>query len=367
MVYPLNQFGLMRMAIHIAPNMHASTAMLKTLNASKAATMRAYVQQLTQEQDKFIQTQLRMGSAGWANDPTDKQRMYLVQKGTGLRIMGMDGVLITRPGQRKYPKIPFPETTYFAALSSRAFEDTILHMYLDSGGQVTAGIGELLEDENDALKVHNSVLPFYDPSGHKATDNQVRAEYQSVQTRGTNIEQENESLRAANALLNLQGQTVQNQARDNPYLGYRAGHYQSVTSLQVKEEDAMTTAKASLQRELGHFFSTGNMSRTFFDTLPEGMQMTIADHAFNMHGITFSNLYKKFLFAVSYKDWEAAKLEINQSYPNARKTKVEGWIDMDLLVSDGFYIKVLPQSTTLFKGGLILQLSGKYKNINITR
>ena len=302
-------------------------------------------QSFSQEQDKFVcmirwQTQLRMGSAGWANDPNDKQRMYLVQKGTGLRIMGMDGVLITRPSQRKYPKIPFPETTYFAALSSRAFEDTILHMYLDSGGQVTAGIGELLEDENDALKVHNSVLPFYDPSGHKATDNQVRAEYQSVQTRGTNIEQENESLRAANALLNLQGQTVQNQARDNPYLGYRAGHYQSVTSLQVKEEDAMTTAKASLQRELGYALKTSNFIDIDFATLPEGMQMTIADHAFNMGGTKFGNKYSDFSIALKHRDWKVVKAEINNYYPSARKAAVENWIDMDFMSSDKYFIKV---------------------------
>lgn len=114
------------------------------------------------------------GRAGWVNDPGGTGAV-LVQRATGCRLSDAKGGDIRR---RERVRHPLRERLTLATFRSHALiaEAKIRHMYLDSDGNVTVGIGHLLRDADAAAKLAFVVRG----SGAPTAPEHVRAAYAKV-------------------------------------------------------------------------------------------------------------------------------------------------------------------------------------------
>lgn len=101
--------------------------------------------------NRLIQARL----AGWANDPSGTGSV-LVERATGCVFWSFDGNPIRRQQREKFPPADRIDKGKFRNHVG-FFEGLIQYMYLDVEGNVTVGIGHLLDDATEA-----DGLPFYD-------------------------------------------------------------------------------------------------------------------------------------------------------------------------------------------------------------
>lgn len=144
----------------------------------------------------------------------------------------------------------------------KAGEGSVPHMYLDTVGKVTIGVGNMLPDAKAATK-----LPFVvGESGEAATDEEIVAEFERI-------------------------------AAQEP--GLPAGRYKQHTRL-LLTDDAIN---ALLDKRLSRFKSRLRNDFEGFDSFPLDAQLGLIDMAFNLgkHGLV--NKFPSFTKAARKQDW----------------------------------------------------------------
>jgi GH24 family phage-related lysozyme (muramidase) len=165
-------------------------------------------------------------------------------------------------------------------------EGSISHMYLDTVGKVTVGVGNMLPNVAAAQK-----LPFIvRANGKRATSDEIKTDFE----------------------------TVGKQAR-----GQVASRYQTYTKLDLPENEINTlldTRIATFKRELKLKFPD-------FDSYPITVQFALTDMAFNLgtNGVVIK--FPTFTKAIKDKDWAKAAAESNRPQVNSHRNKtVKDWL-----------------------------------------
>ena len=157
------------------------------------------------------------------------------------------------------------------------YEGRIPHLYLDSAGRVTVGIGHLVASRGavKALELHVAEKGV---AGRAATDKEKLDDYDSV-------------------------------AKQRK--GYRASWYKKHAKLVMKEAviDALCDEHIlSFHKELQRIYREKSGYPADFDALPTDVQLALFDMIFNLGATKVVKVFTKFDAAVKAADWaEAAK------------------------------------------------------------
>jgi GH24 family phage-related lysozyme (muramidase) len=165
------------------------------------------------------------------------------------------------------------------------FEGEILHMYQDSRGNVTVGVGILLSDTEAAQR-----LPFVVRLTRKtATREEIKADFDKVKNAPT---------------------------------GYKAVNYKKYTSLELQSSDSSTLLKkriGTFVRELRHGFPE-------FNDMPRPAQLGLLDLAFNCGTAKVVTRFPNFKKAIQKGDYAKAAIEAHRTgIGNKRNETVKNW------------------------------------------
>jgi GH24 family phage-related lysozyme (muramidase) len=151
------------------------------------------------------------------------------------------------------------------------YEGNIEHMYLDSNGFVTVGVGHMIPNAS-----HAAALTFYvTKTAVPATEEQKKAEYEAI-------------------LKESKGKV--------------ASWYKSKTSLFMKpaDIDALTRKHIeSFEKELKNLYSAPAYPPGF-EKFPEEVRLALFDMIFNLGATKLRNSYLSFNLAIAKSDWEKA-------------------------------------------------------------
>ena len=247
---------------------------------SQPTSGRRLIQTLAQQQAILLRKMIKAQTVGYANDPKSK-RTILVEDKTGIRVLGLDGKEITRPIPVTYKTVAFSLANCVNMLATTDFEKLIRHMYLDTGGNVTIGIGHLIRDAGAAVALHNSGSLTFTRlmGGGRATDAEVIADY--------------------NTVINASGS---NKA---------APAFASVTALRVVDSEVRALALTAVTSRLNKFMQSGRYPS--FNTYPIEAQMVIIDMVYNLGQSGFFSKFPNFENAVKHRDWHTAKAESSRT------------------------------------------------------
>ena len=302
----------------------------KTLMGPMAARD-AEVKRLAAIQNMEIKKLLGSKKAGFVIDPADKTH-HMVQADTGIRIISMDGTAIKNIGAEGLNSVAFPLDAMVAMLARSDFENLLKHMYLDSKGLVTAGIGHKIGDENEAVAAHATLNFTVKSTGQGATATEVKAEF--------------------NFLKNNKAQ----------YVNWKAGAFEPIVSLEFLSGNAETLAKEDVNDKLEQLKNGNPFPADVFNTWPEGVQRALVDIVFTMGKQGFLNQFKILPIACLHRDWRTAKAESSRAgILAARNTEVANLFD-PAIQAEKFYISVDPQ---IAKQRLIFMTDGSLKPVKV--
>ncbi|MCH8861589.1 MAG: hypothetical protein IID51_03660 [Proteobacteria bacterium] len=247
---------------------------------SQPTSGRRLIQTLAQQQATLLRKLIKVGTVGYANDPKSR-RTLLVEDKTGIRVLGLDGKDIPRPIPVTYKTVAFSLANFVTMLATPEFEDLIRHMYLDSAGNVTIGIGHLIRDAGTAVALHNSGSFTFARlmGGRRATDAEVIADYNTV----INAEGSNKKARA----------------------------FASITALRVVDSEVRALALIAATSRFNKFMQSGR--HPDFNTYPIEVQMVIIDMVYNLGQSGFFSKFPNFEKAVKHRDWHTAKAESSRT------------------------------------------------------
>lgn len=243
---------------------------------AKNKSGKGLVNALQVQQRAFLDKLEATGEAGWANDANIKNTSCIVKKATGIRVFGLDGLPVKRMTARRYASNTFPLSTLKELLTKES-ESLVRHMYKDTTGNVTVGVGHMIPNAAHAKGLHVGLLPFqwHDLKNKKAvTDADVIADF--------------------------------NRVKAAPTGNYLAEYYEQFTKLKVTD----AAARALLDNDANQFVDEVRRSSSFpgFDTYPPEAQQAIVDMAFNM-GVPKLTTFTEFVKAVKSRDWKTAAAE----------------------------------------------------------
>lgn len=144
------------------------------------------------------------------------------------------------------------------------YEGKINHLYLDSKGYVTVGVGHLLSTVEDAQK-----LPFLDQQGEPATKDMIAEEFATISSKDGN--------RVAN-------------------------YYQQFTLLTLSNSaiDALT------DKHIDSFYKELKVIYDGFDEFPSKVKLALFDLIFNLGMTSLRKKWPKLNACIAQKDWLAA-------------------------------------------------------------
>ncbi len=169
------------------------------------------------------------------------------------------------------------------------YEGKVNHLYLDSEGNVTVGVGHLVKNRGAVASI---VLC--------KTKNSVPAKIASLK------EKQNEY----DAVL---------RSVSKDYDSYKASYYKKKTKLVMTEEDIddlLDKHISSFYKELKVIFTKKNGYSDDFDNLPKNVQMALFDMIFNIGASELAKGFPKFNKALKGKDWKKAATESNRPQIN---------------------------------------------------
>jgi GH24 family phage-related lysozyme (muramidase) len=152
------------------------------------------------------------------------------------------------------------------------FEGNIEHMYLDTGGNVTVGVGHLLASAGDAAS-----LPFVHKSdGAAATDQEKQDEWTT-----------------------MHGEDA----------GQVASYYDQFATLRLNQDDIDATLTDDLNAV------EDSLRNTFanYDSFPQKAQEGLIDMAFNLGIGKLTSAFPNFVAAVQQQDWTTAADECHRT------------------------------------------------------
>src|SRR5690554_2588275 len=161
-------------------------------------------------------------------------------------------------------------------------EGRVPHLYLDTRGFVTVGIGHLIPNKSAMASV-----PLY--------------------KKGAN----NVLVLASLAEKHAEDDTIKKQ----PYGKYLASYYKPYTTLVMKDHDIVIQKEkhiASFYRELVGYYNTKNGFSTHFDAMPFEVQQALLDMSFNLGITRLKNQYINMNAHIKKEKWGDAALQSNR-------------------------------------------------------
>ena len=303
----------------------------KTLMGPMAARD-AEVKRLAAIQNSAIKKLRMSGKADLVNDPA-ANLPHLVEAKTGIRIIGMDGNPIKDMSYITPTPVPFPMQAMGAMLADPKFENIIAHMYLDSKGLVTVGIGHKISNEGEALQLHGGLLPFIVKStGLPATPTQVRAEFNFL---------------------------TQNRTR---FANFVASAFDAHLNLKVLPSNAESLAAHDIGVFLSQLRSGTPFPTAEFNSWPEGVQRALLDIVFTVGKQGFLNQFKILPIACWHRDWATAKAQSSRKSVSAARNNAVADLFDPAIQTEKFFISLDP----LFaKQRLIFMTDGSLKPIKV--
>ncbi len=242
---------------------------------------------------KFTSAQLAIATAltvrsrqnyGWAPPPKQGTGSVLVVAGKGIILTGPTGKHVTRPS--KFLPMPVSMITLSDAFNfTFANEGNVPHMYADSIGVVTVGIGHAIFQPQGAHR-----LPFArKDTGTAATQAEIDKDYNAV----------------------------------DGITNHKASFFASLTDLELSQADIDSLVQAD--------FNTHNqIADAFFslDQLPQPVQIALFDLAFQVGrdtnagtGLIKGKKYTKLQDALRRRDWAraGAEMDVNQPLVDTRR------------------------------------------------
>lgn len=161
------------------------------------------------------------------------------------------------------------------------YEGTIGHMYLDTAGNVTTGIGHLLASSADAKK-----LLFHTAIGTRASPREVEAEYENI--------------------------------RKLPYgYAYPASSYAKHAKLRIRQTDI----DALTNRHISSFESELRLLYPGFNLYPTTVRLALFDMIFNLGMTKLRARFLKFNAAIAARNWAVAAQESNRPHIQALRNR----------------------------------------------
>jgi len=166
-------------------------------------------------------------------------------------------------------------------------EGSISHMYLDTVGKVTVGVGNMLPDVASSQK-----LAFVDRKTMKAaTKDEIKAEFEKV---------------------------------SKLTKGLKASAYKKDTTLDL----SATTIDTLLDNRIETFKKELKLKFPSFDTYPMTVQFALLDMAFNLGSNGLVTKFPSFKKAIEAKDWTKAASESNRpQVSSTRNATVKKWLE----------------------------------------
>lgn len=195
----------------------------------------------------------------------------------------------------------------------KTHEGSVVHMYLDTSGNVTVGCGHLLSTSGDAIG-----LPFFtrqkpDFAGHPITDANRLAAFSELRgsslLRPTPAEFRLPDTRSATAAeITKDWDEVKKQSFGN----FKAAYYAHFTKTWLSDAYIDTLLEADVRQKINEI-----RSHVFpdFESYPQSGQEAIIDMAFNLGVNKLENGFPAFVKAVKSLDWATAALESHRLPP----------------------------------------------------
>jgi GH24 family phage-related lysozyme (muramidase) len=225
---------------------------------------------------------------GWVNEP-GKSRALLVEAKTGCLVLDSKRKVITKPKITLSSKPGINQSAFLRHLKSQGIEEYVPHMYLDDKGNVTVGIGHLVEDVDEA-----KALSFI-KRGTKvgATSSEIERDFNKVKKSGL-----------VNAI---------------------APAFKPLTSLIITEADAVILAL----KDMEEFLRILRHPKYFpeFETYPALAKMGILDLAYNVGADDARFDYKETAAAVLRRNWKKAGIEQRTNRKVGRVDVVQAWFN----------------------------------------
>ncbi len=240
------------------------------------------------DETQLIKKLVQSGQAGWVNDPV-LNKAVLVERGTGCVLTDAKNKVITAPKLLLPSKPAISEALFLRHLKDPSVENFVPHMYRDSNGHVTAGIGQLLLTANDA-----KLLTFT--------------------IRGTNI-------KASAQDIELDFNSVKNASVSR---NSRASVYLSLTKLEFTEPRAEQLA---LDRMREFLRLLRNTYFPEFDTYPVLIKMGLLDLAYQRGARGARDKYPHFTAALARRNWKWAGVKQRRHRPPDRADIVQAWFN----------------------------------------
>lgn len=169
----------------------------------------------------------------------------------------------------------------------KASEGSISHMYLDTVGKVTVGVGNMLPDVASAQK-----LSFVDRKTQQtATKDAIKTDFETV------------------SKLNK---------------GMIASSYKKDTKLDLPN----TAINTLLDSRIASFKNEIKLKFPSFDTYPMTVQFALLDMAFNLGTNGLVTKFPSFKKAIEAKEWKTAAKESNRpQVSSSRNATVKKWLE----------------------------------------
>lgn len=252
--------------------------------AGTAGQRRASASHEPQVFERFV----RSGQAGWVNVP-GKGTAVLVERGTGCVLVDSRGALILSRRERLLTQPAIKESVFLRHLKDPNVENFVPHMYRDTGGNVTVGIGELLRTPSEAKQL-------------------------TFTRRGTNIRASAQEIEMD--FDNVKNARVSSKSVATVYLPFTRLEFTEPRAEQL----ALTRMRQFLSSLRGTYFPE-------FDTYPVLVKMGLLDLAYNAGASGARNSYKQFAAAMDRRNWKWAGVHQRTGRPVDRANIVQAWFN----------------------------------------
>jgi len=289
---------------------------LKALLAKGGDPLKKCLLELEKKQAGFLTNQLAKGAIGWAN-LANKDKSVLVIAGKGFPVISISGKPIFNPTYVIHPSQDVPEDAFIEEL--KRSEGDISWLYLDTNGNVTIGIGQLVRNAAALIALHKGALPMKvvaevskekppaDESTEKPPADESKEKPPAAEpTEKPPADESKEIKTITDELLTESYNAVKAGTK-----GKLASAYKDLTSIRLKDKsDSVKQAKKKMYE--AHTQLKNSRYTFHFLSFPSPVQQALVDIVYNA-GITNFKAFKDLHQAANHRDWDRAATEVSRT------------------------------------------------------
>ena len=263
--------------------------------------------------EQTVERLLSIGRAGWASLPVATpvpglsipggEKSILVLPRSGCVILDNGGKPITRTTGVTFTQADRIDIGRFRQHVA-VFEGNVPYMYLDTVGEVTVGVGHLLEDADEAKK-----LPFFTrkPPGPGRPPHPAHTAH------------------IANAF---------NRVLNSGLTNTKVPGFRDLTHIELSP----IAVEALFQSDVNIFIPQINGRKWFpgydFESYPTGVQLGMLDLVYNLGAKGFFDNYNQFREALKFRNWIRVANESSREAKDANGKVVDSIVDRNAIVRD---------------------------------